>query len=164
MCIRDRPAEEYDNYEDDLTVQPLLSTFSFFFNCSNGILSDAYARKAMSIALDRTAIAEAMGCGTEPATGIVSNGVFDTKMKKSSSFREAGGELISAAADMDTAKSLMNDVSNDGSTYTLKIRKNKADQKAAAEAAVAAWKQLGINVEIKELSDNDFYTALTTAV
>lgn len=157
------PADEYDNYEDDLTVQPLLSTFSFFFNCSNGILSDAYARKAMSVALDRTAIAEAMGCGTEPATGIVSNGVFDTKMKKSSSFREAGGELISAAADMDTAKSLMNDVSNDGSTYTLTIRKNKADQKAAAEAAVAAWKQLGINVEIKELSDNDFYTALTTS-
>ena len=59
------------------------------------------------MALDRNYIAELVGCGTEAATGLLNDQVFNTK--KGTSFRKSGGEIISAAGDVEGAKQLLAD-------------------------------------------------------
>lgn len=132
----------------------LLSTATLFLDNENELLSNKDVRKAMSLVLDRQALAAAFGFAATPATGFVSNGVFDTG--KNSSFRQNGGELISTAADKETAKSLLK-----GKDLSAEIKLTcRAEQKGVAELLEQAWKSIGLNVTLNVVNEKTYVNTI----
>ncbi len=113
-----------------------LATYTYFFNTDNEVLASAETRKALSAALDRQAIAEIRGAGAEAATGLVPNGVMEANSKKS--FREAGGDLLSALSGSVAKKGSVKITYNEDRAYEAEIAKLARD----------AWKELGISVQL----------------
>lgn len=129
-----------------LTVTDTMSVMSCIFNTTNELLSDANVRKALSLALDRNKIAEIITFG-KPIEGLIADGVFNTSNGKSkASFRDKGKDLISATADLDAARTLLNGKTG---SITLVIRDNEQDI-AVGEYIKSVWTSLGINVTVKK--------------
>lgn len=139
--------ETYDEYEKKIETTDLLSVYSYFFNTTKAPFDNALVRQALSIALDREEIAEISGMGVKPATGLVTNGVRDTKASKS--FRKVGGELVDTSADVEEAKSLLSQAGIKASDYTIEIYtlRDEADV-AIAEYTKEVWEGLGFKVKL----------------
>lgn len=156
-----------DNFKSsDIQYKDLASTYSYYFNTSSAIGSDANVRYALSIALDRAAIAEALGNGSKAATGLIPSMIFDTK--KGTSFRKEGGDILSASANAEAAKILsdagidpttyeeiylyyIKDVAND-SYYSASVENGfgyMSKEKTIATYAKQAWEALGFKVVLK---------------
>ncbi len=130
------------DYADDAKVTDLLSTHSYIMNTTKSVFSDAATRVALSNALDRNAIASLVTFAT-PATGLIPGTVYDTKV--GDSFRENGGDLISATAS-----------SGSGSgNFTLTVRNNAVDV-AIAEYSKGVWEAMGFSVTIEALSASEY--------
>lgn len=130
------------DYADDAKVTDLLSTHSYIMNTTKSVFSDAATRVALSNALDRNAIASLVTFAT-PATGLIPGTVYDTKV--GDSFRENGGDLISASAS-----------SGSGSgSFTLTVRNNAVDV-AIAEYSKGVWEAMGFSVTIEVLSASEY--------
>ena len=130
------------DYADDAKVTDLLSTHSYIMNTTKSVFSDAATRVALSNALDRNAIASLVTFAT-PATGLIPGTVYDTK--GGDSFRENGGDLISATAS-----------SGSGSgSFTLTVRNNAVDV-AIAEYSKGVWEAMGFSVTIEALSASEY--------
>ncbi len=140
------------DYEDDAEVSDLLSTHSYIFNTANELFASADVRRALSMALDREAIADIVTFA-EAATGLIPDAVYDKKV--GDSFRENGGDLISATADTTGAKSLL---AGKGGSFTITCRSNAADI-AIAEYCKDAWEALGCDVSIEKLDAADYMEA-----
>lgn len=54
---------------------PELATYAALFNCTSDLFSDPALREAMSLAIDRNALAQAAGAAALPAEGVVPPGV-----------------------------------------------------------------------------------------
>ncbi len=136
-----------DAYAGRIQSDDLLSTATLFLNNSTRLLANKNVRLAMSRVIDRQALAGLFGYAATPATGFVSNGVFDTK--KASSFRANGGDLISTAADVAGAKNLLSgiDLSQEISFHY------RAQYEDVAQMLKAAWASIGINVRLLPLTD-----------
>ncbi len=112
-------------------------------------------REAMSLALDREAIAE-MVVFAKAASGLVPYGVFDADSSKDI-FREVGGELISGK-DMAAAKTMLNDAlkkaGHEGKQFMFAISVNANDEvhMEIAKIVQKAWEELGFKVAIKAIS------------
>ena len=160
-------ASVIDNFKSsDVQYKDLASTYSYYFNTSSAIGSDANVRYALSIALDRAAIAEALGNGSKAATGLIPSMIFDTK--KGTSFRKEGGDILSASANAEAAKILsdagidpttyeeiylyyIKDVAND-SYYSASVENGfgyMSKEKTIATYAKQAWEALGFKVVLK---------------
>ena len=165
------PLAKRAEYKNKATVKNLLSTHSYYFNTDNKLFSDSRVRKALSLALDRNAIADLVVFAT-PATGIVPNGVYENTYHKD--FRQAGGDLISSSADVAAAKALLSEAKVNGGSFSITVRKSDETAMAIAEYCQGVWKDLGFNVTIKALGkterksdeenvsscyDDDLYTA-----
>ena len=166
----DAQTYEYFKNEKDIETQQTLNGYSFYFNTANELLKDANVRKALSLALDRTAITQNVTkTGEVPATGYVPNGVFNTDRK--SDFRTEGGNLYSATAD-DSAKSLLGGKKGTltvtylipQNAYTVRTYGRKINYanvyEDVAKAAGAYWKGLGLNIEYRGLNPDEYRTAL----
>ncbi|MBR7185279.1 MAG: peptide ABC transporter substrate-binding protein [Clostridia bacterium] len=136
-------------YAETAQITDLASTHAYFFNMSNPLFEKAEVRRALSMALDREAIAKAV-VFAKPATGVVPYAVFNGKTADSL-FREVGGSLITTTADIAGAKSLLASAGVNGGEFTLTHRADEVDR-AVAEMAKAAWEQLGFTVTLVELS------------
>ena len=112
------------------------------------LFKDARVRKALSMALDRRAIA--LETLTSPATGLIPAGVDD--VDKDKDFRKEGGTLISATADLDGAMALLAEagitpkdhkivIDFSGDTYT---------ETYIAQTVSDAWSELGFKVQISD--------------
>ncbi len=123
------------------------SVHTYYFNTTNPLFANADVRKALSLALDRNTIANTV-VFAEAATGLITDGVFNTSRKNS--FREEGGELISPSANVDAARELLNSSGVRSGSFSILIRKNDVDR-AIAEYAQEVWRDLGFSVSIKEL-------------
>ena len=148
----------------------LASTYSYYFNTSNKTLANATVRYALSIALDRNAIAEAVGGGAKAATGLVPSKVFDTK--KGTSFRKNGGDVISASSSIEEARSILSDAGIDPSKsdtfylYYLMDYTNDSYQsaqmgymskeKTVATYAKETWEELGFSVVLKGVNATEY--------
>ena len=157
-----------------------MSTFSLYLNQDaviNGekLFASAEVRQALSLAIDRTAIANAV-VYAKAATGIVPNGVFEsgasqTKFffftEEAETFRDnANNDLISATADMTEAKALLKKAGiTDPSRYSFSINVARYDEAniIAVELIAKAWNKLGFDVEvnmIKPIENNDILKAI----
>ncbi len=132
----------------------MLTNASFFFNTAKSPLDKPEVRKALSMALDREAIASKL-VFADAATGVITEGVFDTN--RGTSFRGKGGSLIASSADVAAAKSLLSSAGVSGGSLTIAIRDSEVDI-AVADAAKEAWSQLGFSVSVKKLRSEKYKT------
>ncbi len=133
-------------YAESAVVFDALNTYSYFFNTEKELFKDAKVRKALSMALNRQAIAETL-VFADAATGLVPAGIADTTTK--TDFRANGGAILSTSADIAAAKALLDEAGVRKSTITITCRNDEVDL-AVAEAAKTAWEELGFTVKVKE--------------
>jgi len=120
------------------------STYTYVFNTENPLFKDKDVRKALSLALNREAIAEAVTFGNA-ATGFLPNAVAKSVYGKKIDAR------IAADAAMDEAKALINGANiGAAKSFTLTIDDNE-ESIAIAELAKAAWQELGFKVTVKKV-------------
>lgn len=131
-----------------VTVSDTMSVMSVIFNTGNELLADADVRNALSLALDRSKIAEILTFA-KPAEGLIAEGVFNTANgKKKASFRDEGKALISASANLSKANELLSGKKK--GDIKLVCRDNE-EELAVAEYIKSVWDQLGFNVKIDDL-------------
>ncbi|MGM9681996.1 MAG: ABC transporter substrate-binding protein [Eubacteriales bacterium] len=127
------------------------------------IFADAKVRNALSLAIDRNAIADAV-VFAKAATGLIPYGVFEADSAKKS-FRKVGGDLIASDADMSAAKQLLSEAGIDPSKYMFAISVAAYDEvhMCIAEMVQKAWQELGFKVAINAIQviQNDDYYAAT---
>lgn len=125
------------------------------------LFSDVNVRKALSLAIDRNAIAEAV-VFAKAATALVPYGLFDEGSAKKS-FRAVGEKLLETSADVNAAKALLSNYNT--SEYTINITVAAYDEVhvLVAEMVKTAWEALGFNValDLKGVIPNDDYYKYT---
>ncbi len=134
-------------YKGQAEVRDSAITTSLYFNTQNKLFAKKEVRQALSLALDREAIAEAV-VFAKAATGFVPYGIDDADGK--GDFREVGGKLIETGANVDEAKALLKKAGVTSGSFTLSVRDNEVDV-TVAKAVAEAWKTLGFTVKVKEL-------------
>ncbi len=168
----------FEKYKEDITTNKLLSTYTYFFNTKNDILKNEKVRQALSAALDRNAIVDAIGRGYIASTGFVPSGVFDTK--SGTDFREVGGDKNTAGADPEKAKALLaeagvrkgslnlaylvpatKDIVSGRGDVTFGAVKYENPAEIAAKAAKASWEALGFTVKLVPVYAEDFQSVLS---
>ncbi len=118
-------------------------------------------RKALSMAIDRQAIANAV-VYAEAATGLVPNGVFEADDRKVS-FRDACTTAYSTLkTDASGAAALLSGAGVNPADYSFDLTVAAYDDVhcAIAELIVSEWTKLGFNVTLKKLGtiqNNDYY-------
>jgi len=130
--------------KDTATVTDMMGTHTYVFNTNNKLFQKEEVRRALSLALDRNDIAEIVTFA-KPATGYVPYKVFDTK--SGTSFREEGGELISASANLTEAQNLLKSAGVTSGSFTITVRNNEVDL-AVADYVKGVWESLGFTVKI----------------
>lgn len=153
-----------------VVTNKLASTFSLYFNTDIALFSNKNIRYALSIALDRTEIANAVGVGTAPATGLLPTMIFDTK--KGTSFRKESGNIISATSQLDEAKSIIAQsginpsdcddiylyyrIDNINDSYFSAQNGYRSKEKTVCEYVQKVWNSLGFNVIIKASTSAEY--------
>ncbi len=145
LYMGDIPLSKRAEVKKDAHVTDANSTYSYLFNTNNELFSDYRVRKALSMAIDRQAIADAV-VYADAATGLIANTVFNNV--KGDSFRKVNGGVLSVTADIDGAKALLKEAGVNGGSFTLACRQNEVEELVAGQVA-EAWKQLGFDVTLK---------------
>ncbi len=155
--------------KENVQTTNALSTFVLYMNenalINDGgdgskLFADANVRNALSLAIDRQAIAEAV-VYAKAATGLVCPGVFETNNKKKE-FRTEGGDLIATSKNIAKAQELLTaaGITPSKYTFTVKVAGNDEVNVAITKMIVAAWQELGFNVTMEEIfviTNNDYY-------
>ena len=126
---------EYEQYE-------ALGTYYYGFNTKN--ITDVNQRRAMSLAINRREIIDNIAQADQlPATGFTPQGMpgFDDFNPESPWTPENG--------DIEQAKQLMSEVGSPKNSITLLLNDSPGHREIAV-AVQAAWKELGLNVTIKQ--------------
>ncbi len=166
LYINDVPLSLRDDFADTAVVRDSLSTHTYYFNQDaviNGTkLFDIKAvRQALSMAIDREAIAEAV-VYAEAATGIIPNGVFETSSAKTT-FREAcTAKYKYLTKNTSEAEKLLDKADINPSDYSFSITVATYDEvhNLIAEMIAESWEDLGFDVKIKNIgtvANNDYY-------
>ena len=130
------------DYSSKASVSESMSVLSFIFNTKTAPFDNADVRNALSLALDRSKIADIL-VFAKPAAGLISDGVFEKSPSSKKSFRSgASEELISASANVDSAKALLKKAGVNGGDIKLTIHDRDTD-KAVAEYVKTVWESLG---------------------
>jgi oligopeptide transport system substrate-binding protein len=130
--------KETDAYQQ----YPGLGTYMYGFNVEN--IPDVKQRRAMSLAINRRQIIDNIAQADQlPATGWTPEGMpgFDAINPESEWLPEEG--------DLDRAKRLMNEVQNPKRNITLLLN-DSPGHRPIAVAVQDAWKELGLNVTIRQ--------------
>ena len=156
---------------DAVVAEKNWSTHSIYLNqnalVDNGteegakLFADAKVRQALSLAIDRAAIVDAV-VYAEAATGLVPSGVFETNSAKSL-FRDACSATYEyLSTDAAKAANLLKEAGIKASDYTFELTVAAYDEVhcAIADIIVENWKALGFNVSAKKIGtiqNNDYY-------
>lgn len=154
------PLSARAQYADDVTLTDMMGTHTYVFNTNNPLFEKAEVRRALSMAIDRNQIASIITYA-KPATGYIPYKVFDST--SGTSFRDAGGALISGSADVAGAKSLLSSAGVSGGSFTLSVRDNEVD-KAIADYVAGVWGELGFNVTVEAVTPTVNSSDTTTTI
>ena len=125
------------------------------------LFANAKVRQALSLAVDRAALAEAI-VYAEAATGFIPTGVFEANSKKTM-FRDACTTAYEyLKTDTTAAANLLKDAGITPAKYSFELTYASYDEvhTLIAETVAAAWNELGFKVTLKGRSaivNNDFY-------
>lgn len=138
------PPEELPRLKDtpEYAQYPGLGTYYYGFNTKT--IPDVKQRRAMALAIDRRTIIDNIAQADQlPTTGFTPEGMpgFDTINPDSEWLPESG--------DIDRAKELMSEVQNPVKDITL-ILNDSPGHREIAVAVQSMWKELGLNVQIKQ--------------
>ncbi|MBQ9071167.1 MAG: hypothetical protein IJY23_07480 [Clostridia bacterium] len=126
-----------------------LSTYTYVFNVDNPLFAKKEVRQALSLAIDRNAIIDAITFG-KAATGFLPDTVLDTRTGKS--FNKKVDDLISASANVAKANELLSGVDFTGldKNFTLTVNGDE-ESLAIANIVKTAWESLnaGFKVTVK---------------
>lgn len=140
----DANLEERENNKDFATVADDLSTYTYVFNTERELFAIPEVRRALSLALDRTAMANAISFA-KPANSFVSAPVADILYNNID-------KPLSVEQNIAEAKALLASVSDKlaglPTSFTLAVN-NDEESLAIAELARAAWRELGFSVFVK---------------
>ncbi len=139
------PLSARAQYASSATVSDMMVTHTYVFNTTNPLFEKAEVRRALSMAIDRNQIVNIVTFA-KPATGYIPYKVFDST--NGTSFRDAGGALISSSADAAGAKSLLQSAGVTSGSFTLTVRNNEVDM-AVADYVAGVWNDLGFNVTVE---------------
>ncbi len=142
------PLASREQYKNEAVITDELATHTYYFNTNNKLFSDARVRRALSMAIDRNEIVKIVTYA-KAATGLIPHNVFETSA--GTSFREIGGDLIAAAADVAGAKALLSEAGVKGGSFTITVRNNEADLAVAAYVK-GVWESLGFKVTVEEVA------------
>jgi len=120
---------------------PALGIYYYGFNVKN--ITDVNQRKAMALAIDRQAIVTHITqTGQVPATNLTPAGMPGASVINKDKF-------VKTTSDMALAKQYMGKVKNPVKSVTL-VFNNAPGHKEIATAIQANWKELGLNVTLKQ--------------
>ncbi len=144
---------------EDAIVEDIMATHTYYLNENAEIggiklFSDPAVRKALSLAIDRDAIAEKV-VYAKAATGLVPHKVYDSTSRKVQ-FADKNTTPLAGTADLSAAKAALAQATVAGGTlnpadYSFSVLVAAYDDvhMAIAEMVVAAWNALGFNVTIE---------------
>ena len=140
------PLAERAEYQKKATVADALSTYAYVFNTANPLFADANVRLALSLVIDRAAIAEALTFGT-PATSLIAGSKTETVISTSAK---------KALAEEALAKASLTGIQK---AFTLTVENDEESLKIA-ELVKSAWESLGFTVTVKPV--DAIHTVLDT--
>jgi len=143
------PLDKRAELEASAAVSDMMTTHTYVFNTKNPLFEKAEVRRALSMALDREALADIV-VYADPATGYIPTKVFDTA--RGTSFREVGGALVASSADAAGAKSLLQSAGVTSGSFEISVRAGRPVDLAVAEYVSGVWNSLGFTVTIKEIA------------
>lgn len=153
--------------KDDMwSPAPGLATYTILFNTAAEPLNDPLMRQALSLSLDRNALAKLAGAAARPATGLVPYGVPGSGEED---FRTAGGDLIDCTQEhygdnCATAKKQLTQAGYDSgrSVQTMEllyVEDGTAGQ--VLQAAVKMWSSvLQVSVTLRSVTESELKEAL----
>lgn len=150
------------------TALPELETTLAVFNCAREPFSDSLIREALTLVIDRKALAQAAGATAQAAEGVVPPGVPENEEEE---FREAGGALLNNdLEELETrrlrAQALLEEAGYDsgqdlGELEYLYLQGTAND--AVAQELCRQWQEtLSIQVTPKGMTERTLMTALRT--
>jgi len=141
------PLSQRDAQKGNAEITDFLNAHTYYFNTENALFAKPEVRRALSMAIDRNEVVNIVKFAT-PATGLITNGVFDGNTK--TYFREVGGAILSPTADVAGAKSLLSSAGVTSGSFSLKIRPNEVDR-AIADYVAGVWNSLGFTVTVETI-------------
>ena len=142
---------DYADTLKKLDVTPSNSTHVYYMNQSIAPFNNASVRKALSLALNREAMAQAI-VYAEAATALVPETLL-YRADKSATFRDKAASYLATSDDVEAAKQLLRDANINAADYSfsLTVNSDSEEHMAMADLAVTAWKALGFKVTLNAL-------------
>lgn len=136
FLMTDAPLSDRANNKGNATLKDDTSVYTYVFNTTKPLFANEKVRQALSLAIDRNAIINAISVG-KAADGFLPD-------VSSSAYNG-----ISSSADIAKAKALIAEVDLNalGSDFTLTVN-NDEQSLCIANMVCAAWKELGFNVTV----------------
>lgn len=137
-----------------MQITPTIATYYICANDKKGALDNPKVRKALSLAIDRSALIDAVWQdGRKAATGWVPYGISDAQEGKQ--FRDVGGNFYTDKANVEEAKKLLAEAGYpDGKGFPVfEYAYDKSETHAKISQAVQdMWKKnLNINIKLNEV-------------
>lgn len=125
------------------------------------LFADAKVRQALSLAIDRNAIVDAV-VYAQVATGLVPTGVFESGNRKTLFRKACTATYENLSTDATKAAALLSEAGIKPSDYTFELTVAAYDevQCAIADIIVENWNALGFHVSAKKIGtiqNNDYY-------